>query len=295
MVLMAQASAHFLLVMAIAATFERAQRFHAGKFQKSNQGKVLDRYFNAFTSFQAANLRRHACHVSAWVALLEEKVILKPQGLQGMSPIRLLLQMLRHGKGRKHRHGIKLKGFLVPVLARVRQMSQEGQIVCSEHFEDIDQLQQMLSCVDSPQLPPMRRFQRHILTWQNLSIEAREGLTTKLSARLAQILQVKQVHPGRLLQLIFQSAAALSPPRVEVADNNQSTVSNESSVVVGAGWVQGHLRKILFKSLRAWRALGLDWKTVEPAVLRITIFLEKFEERRSFCTKRGFSYSSGVK
>ena len=265
------------------ATFERAQRFHAGKFQKSHQGKVLDRYFNAFTSFQAANLRRHACHVSAWVALLEEKLILRPQGLQGMSPIRLLLHMLRH-LGRKHRNGIKLKRFLVPVLVRVRQLSQEGQIVCSEHFEHIDQLQQMLSWVDAPQLPPMRRFQRHILTWQNLPIEAREALTTKLSARLAQILRVKQVHPARLLQLIFQSAAALSPPRVEVADNRQSTCSENESSVVGAGWVQGHLRKILFKSLRAWRALGLDWKTLEPAVLRITIFLEKFEERPSFCT-----------
>ena len=264
------------------ATFERAQRFHAGKFQKSHQGKVLDRYFNAFTSFQAANLRRHACHVSAWVALLEEKLILRSQGLQGMSPIRLLLHMLRH-LGRKHRNGIKLKRFLVSVLVRVRQLSQEGRIVCSEHFEHIDQLQQMLSWVDAPQLPPMRRFQRHILTWQNLPIEAREALTTKLSARLAQILRVKQVHPARLLQLIFQSAAALSPPRVEVADRQSTCSANESSVV-GAGWVQGHLRKILFKSLRAWRALGLDWKTLEPAVLRITIFLEKFEERPSFCT-----------
>eukprot|EP00927_Polykrikos_kofoidii_P014449 TRINITY_DN16320_c0_g1_i1.p1 TRINITY_DN16320_c0_g1~~TRINITY_DN16320_c0_g1_i1.p1 ORF type:complete len:600 (-),score=49.76 TRINITY_DN16320_c0_g1_i1:7-1806(-) len=73
----------------------RLQR-HLRKFQRHRKrAAVIKRYVGALSSSDEVTLRRHACHVGAWVALLPEAEATCGEGSPGLSPVSLLARHLR--------------------------------------------------------------------------------------------------------------------------------------------------------------------------------------------------------
>ncbi|CAE8721487.1 unnamed protein product [Polarella glacialis] len=73
---------------------------HARRFETSRDPEaVLLRYYRL--SAEDPELLRAACHVAAWVALLPEELVARPQGRSELSAVRLLAQLLRRRLGKR--------------------------------------------------------------------------------------------------------------------------------------------------------------------------------------------------
>ena len=206
-------------------------------------------------SSTTSELSRHACHVSAWLALGVQVSPGSPA-----SPVSLLVKMLR----RLPQVTPRLQWCLQAVERRLGA-DIEG---CGTEVELLQALQALRA----------RALHRCMARWQAMPVPKQRAHAAELRHRLLEILSGEpEARKEQLLDILQQTVAALSAPRA-LAQASGSQIDGSQDKATTTTVAQKSIRDILVKCLELRHALQLDCG-IHPSIARVKLLIQQFEER----------------
>lgn len=232
------------------------------------QKNVLLRYAQSLESSTLSELQRNAFHVAAWVAELSaEQATLEYNGL---SPLLLLQQYLKHLKSRKQE--VQWSDHLRQVLARVWKRTQaqanSGELQWRGVLHDLQFLLPEAKATKAATL-----MNKAINLWRNTTIEAEQE---EYVASLEQSLSTADPdHKCQIRSIFRRTVAALSPPH-HISERGGSSTTDVFPQPKGRkGDLQFRLRKI---ALICLDHLDLTDSRLHPALEVLRSLLDRFQE-----------------
>lgn len=281
---------------------EKLQR-HAEKFYRSSAPeRVLERYSRKSEAMGTEELVRHISHVCAWIALAQPlKSAAKRTSDNGLSPVILLRKMLSlRGRAR-------LDDRARAALSAVRSSCK---LILGSHASDLmhdwqklrDALPkdskrkraQMGESVAKPchnlggeesniwMFRRARRLTRRICNWEKLKPNQRQASVDSFARRLAAISMGDTICSVQLRGLLYDVAAALSPPRGKSLQSNPLEPMDPAAVerLRTSALIQKELRRIMVHCIFLWRSrLQLEDEQLEPVLARVHYYIQRFEKR----------------
>eukprot|EP00747_Dinoflagellata_sp_TGD_P171061 gnl/TRDRNA2_/TRDRNA2_204175_c0_seq1.p1 gnl/TRDRNA2_/TRDRNA2_204175_c0~~gnl/TRDRNA2_/TRDRNA2_204175_c0_seq1.p1 ORF type:complete len:431 (-),score=65.16 gnl/TRDRNA2_/TRDRNA2_204175_c0_seq1:179-1471(-) len=237
-------------------------RRHFRKFRDHpDRASVLARYARRAASWNKKLLKRHTCHVGAWVALLSEHSAADAIGPDNLSPVLLLAQLL------KLRGKAPLTAWLRAILALVASRFGDVGKVPGQAADHWSELKRRMPRIRSdpcarahaeqrPEtLKAVREQQKLDLAKRGLQHGEERDLEIR-AVRLRGRAALSQDDPEAMVQAVVEGVALLAPPH-KVAKNTTGASMTEQAKERLRAASQTRLRAILLRLLGAENG-GLD-------------------------------------
>lgn len=278
-------------------------QYHAQKFYESSAPDVvLNRYASRAETMSNKDLIRHVFHVCAWITLAHPvSDAARRTSATALSPIIVLTKMLG-GRG-----GALLDDRAHTALLAVRSCCRLvlGMDSC-EHRLDWENLQTLLlrvrkrkrgqieddlvaSCTervgeksDIWMFKRLHRLNRRICKWNSFDFKERQEVASDLVRRFTEMMEEVEANCLQLRSLLYEVAAALSPPKARAQRNNYPQPLDDLAAeqLRLSARTQNDVRRLMLQGIALWRdRLQLEDEQIEPILSHVRYCIQRFEEQ----------------